>query len=52
MVALLAGILVAAGQNFDSLAPWGNTIAAATGVGPAAIVGFGLGLIGLRGKDD
>ncbi len=50
-VALLAGCIVALGTEVEPLRPAANVLSAMTEMPPAVMISFGLGLIGLRGKD-
>lgn len=49
--AVFAGTVIAAGAEIPSLKPAANVLSAMTDVPPAVMISFGLGLIGLRGKD-
>lgn len=51
-VALAAGSIVAIGSEVDTVRPAANILSAMADVPPAVMISFGLGLIGLRGKDD
>lgn len=50
-VAVMAGTVVALGSEVEPLQPAANVLIAMTEVSPAVMISFGLGLIGLRGKD-
>lgn len=50
-VALTAGSIVAIGGEVEALRPTANILSAMAGVPAAVMISFGLGLIGLRGKD-
>lgn len=50
-VALVAGTIVALGPEVEQLRPAANVLSAMTEMPPAVMISFGLGLIGLRGKD-
>lgn len=50
-IALLTGVIVAIGSEVQVLAPTANVLKAMTDISPAAMISFGLGIIGLRGKD-
>lgn len=50
-VALTAGSIIAIGGEVEAFRPAANVLSAMSGVPPAAMISFGLGMIGLRGKD-
>ena len=50
-VALSAGTIVALGGEVEALRPTANVLSAMADMPPAVMISFGLGLIGLRGKD-
>ncbi|MEX3008370.1 hypothetical protein [Hoeflea sp. TYP-13] len=49
--ALACGAVIAAGGEIEALRAPANILSNMTDVPPAAMISFGLGLIGLRGKD-
>ncbi|MDA4843962.1 hypothetical protein [Hoeflea poritis] len=49
--AVACGTVIAAGSEVAMLTPAANILSRMTEVPPAAMITFGLGLIGLRGKD-
>ncbi|WP_136661700.1 hypothetical protein [Nitratireductor sp. XY-223] len=49
--AIACGTIIAAGGEIPAVAPAANVLSRMTEVPPAAMITFGLGLIGLRGKD-
>lgn len=49
--AIACGTTIAAGSEIMWLEPTANVLSKMTEVPPAAMITFGLGLIGLRGKD-
>ena len=51
-VSLVAGTIVALGSEVETLRPTANVLSAMADVPPAVMISFGLGLIGLRGKDE
>ena len=48
---IACGATIAAGGEIAALEPAANILSRMTDVPPAAMITFGLGLIGLRGKD-
>ncbi len=46
-----AGMVIAVGGEVDALMPAANVLSAMVAVPPAAMITYGLGIIGLRGKD-
>ncbi|MEX3008756.1 hypothetical protein [Hoeflea sp. TYP-13] len=49
--AFVTGAIIAAGGEVEVLRTPANILSNMTDVPPAAMISFGLGLIGLRGKD-
>lgn len=49
--AIATGTIIAAGGEIEAIRPLANVLSAMTDVPPAVMISFGLGLIGLRGKD-
>ncbi len=50
-VALASGTTIAVGGEVDTVRPAANILSTMSQVPPAVMISFGLGLIGLRGKD-
>ena len=49
--ALVCGMTIAVGNEVEQLSTLSRILSNMTSVPPAAMISFGLGLIGLRGKD-
>ncbi len=50
-VAVVTGAVIAIGGEVEALRPTANVLSNMTEIPPAAMISFGLGIIGLRGKD-